>query len=93
MPMANQPLLAFFGQKAGMPVKEIRNLGLDGIGQKLPRTTAQNFSKRILKCTWLGEYLTILSWVTAYLPLMESGASNTPRYAASPHYAVTNFWP
>src|SRR5438874_6236872 len=22
MPMANQPLLAFFGQKAGMPVKE-----------------------------------------------------------------------
>ena len=55
MPMANQPLLAFFGQKARMPVKEIRNLGLDGIGQKLPRTTAQNFSKRILKCTWLGE--------------------------------------
>jgi hypothetical protein len=66
---------------------------LDGIGQKLPRTTAQNFSKRILKCTWLGEYLTILSWVTAYLPLMESGASNTPRYAASPQYAVTNCWP
>jgi len=60
MPMANQPLLAFFGQKAGMPVKEIRNLGLDGIGQKLPRTTAQNFSKRILKCTWLGEFNNII---------------------------------
>ena len=60
MPMANQPLLAFFGQKAGMPVKEIRNLGLDGIGQKLPRTTAQNFSKRILKCTWLGEFNDII---------------------------------
>jgi hypothetical protein len=55
MPMANQPLLAFLCQKAGMPAKEIRNLGLDGIGQKLPRTTAQNFTQWILKCTWLGE--------------------------------------
>jgi hypothetical protein len=42
-------------QKAGMPAEEIGNLGLDGIGRKFPRTTAQNFSQRILKCTWLGE--------------------------------------
>src|ERR1700730_11770278 len=33
---------------------------LDGIGQKLPRTKAQNFSKRILKCTWLGEFNNII---------------------------------
>jgi hypothetical protein len=38
-----------------MPVEEIGNLGLDGTRQKLPRTTAQNFSQRIFKCTWLGE--------------------------------------
>ena len=55
MPMANQPLLAFLCQKARMPAEEIGNLGLDGLRQKLPRTTAQNFSQRILKCTWLGE--------------------------------------
>ena len=60
MPMANQPLLAFLCQKAGMPVEIIGNLGLDGIGQKLPRTTAQNFSQRILKGTWLGEFNDII---------------------------------
>jgi hypothetical protein len=48
-------LLAFIGQKARMTINEIGNLGLDGLRQKLPRTTAQNFSQRILKCTWLGE--------------------------------------
>jgi hypothetical protein len=37
------------------PIAEIGNLGLDGLRQKLPRTTAQNFSQRILKCAWLGE--------------------------------------
>ena len=58
--MANQPLLTFLSQKAGMPVKEIGNLGLDGIGQKLPRPAAQNFSKWILKCTWLGEFNDII---------------------------------
>jgi hypothetical protein len=55
MPMANQPLLAFLCQKARMPAEEIENLGLDGLRQKLPRTTAQNFSQRILECAWLGE--------------------------------------
>ena len=60
MPVANQPLLAFLCQKAGMPLEEIGNLGLDGIGQKLPRPTAQNFSKRILKCSWLGEFNDII---------------------------------
>ena len=55
MPMANQPLLAFIGQKARMTINEIGNLGLDGLRQKLPRTTAQNFSQRILECAWLGE--------------------------------------
>jgi hypothetical protein len=55
MPVANQPLLAFLCQKARIPVEEIGNLGLDGLRQKLPRTTAQNFSQRILKCAWLGE--------------------------------------
>jgi hypothetical protein len=29
--VANQPLLAFLCQKAGMPVEKIGNLGLDGI--------------------------------------------------------------
>ena len=43
-----------------MPVEELGNLGLDGIGQKFPRTTAQNFSQRILKCTWLGEFNDII---------------------------------
>src|ERR1700730_14567153 len=55
MPVANQPLLAFLCQKVRMSVEEIGNLGLDGLRQKLPRTTAQNFRQRILKCTWLGE--------------------------------------
>src|SRR6202035_2658560 len=55
MPMANQPLLAFLCQKARMPAEEIGNLGLDGLRQKLPRTTAQNFSQRSLECAWLGE--------------------------------------
>src|SRR3977135_2206595 len=55
MPVANQPLLAFLCQKAGMSVEEIGNLGLDGLRQKVPRTKAQNCRQRILKCTWLGE--------------------------------------
>jgi hypothetical protein len=77
MPVANQPLLAYLCQRARIPVEEIGNLGLDGLRQKLPRATAQNFSQRILKCAWLGELNDIIL-VTAYLPLMESGGSNTP---------------
>lgn len=48
----------------------------DGLGQKLPRTTAQNLRQWILKCTWLVPFarafgsanLTPLSWVAAYCP-------------------------
>ena len=77
MPMANQPLLAFLCQKARMPAEEIGNLGLDGLRQKLPRTTAQNFSQRILECAWLGELNDIILG-HGVSPLMESGGTNTP---------------
>jgi len=50
MPVANQPLSAFLRQKAGMPVAGIGTLGRDGVCQKLPHTSAQNFRQRILKC-------------------------------------------
>jgi hypothetical protein len=44
-----------FVESYRMPAEEIGTLGLDGLRQKLPRTTAQNFSQRILECAWLGE--------------------------------------
>jgi transposase len=34
--------------------------GLNCLRQKLPPTTAQNFSQRVLKCTWLGELSDII---------------------------------
>jgi hypothetical protein len=77
MPMANQPLLAFLCQKARMSVEEIGNFGLDGLRQKLPRTTAKTSVSGSSNAPGSAN-LTILSWVTAYLPLMESGGSNTP---------------
>ena len=64
---------------------------LDGIGQKLPRTTAQNFSQRILKCTWLGELNDIIlghgvsSFKQYYSEPCHSEHDRNVRQTASPH--------
>jgi hypothetical protein len=91
--MANEPLLAFIGQKARMPAEEIGNLDLDGLRQKLPRTTAQNFSQRILECAWLGELNDIILGHGVSSFNGKWRLEHPPRYAASPHYPVTNFCP
>jgi hypothetical protein len=48
MPVANQPLLAFFGQTAGRSRKSETSASM--ASAKSFRAPAQNFSKRILKC-------------------------------------------
>jgi hypothetical protein len=58
-----------------LPRRSPGNLGLDGLGQKLPCTTAQYFNKRIRKCTWLGELNDIILGRGVYFPLSDALAA------------------
>jgi hypothetical protein len=91
MPMAHQPRPAISSQLVGVVAEKACNLGLHSLRQQRSRAIAQNFCQRIAESLWLGNLIT-LSWVMAYHSFGgEVEASNTPRYAASPRHAVTNF--
>jgi len=93
MPVTDQPLAAVLGQLVSMTGEQGCSLGLDCLGQQRSRAVAQHRGQRISKSSWLGELENVSFGHGVSLLRWRSGASNTPRYAALPPYAVTNFRP
>ena len=93
MPVTDQPPAAVLGQVVSMTGEQGCSLGLDCLGQQRSRAVAQHRGSGSVKVPGWESWKTLAS-VTAYHSFGgEVGASNTPRYAALPPYAVTNFRP
>jgi len=89
--VADDALVAVLSLQIGMLAEKVCDLGLDRLGQQRTRPSTQDFSELILDVSWLIS-LMMLSLDTAYRSFGgEVEASSTPRYAAFPIPAVTNF--
>jgi hypothetical protein len=91
MAVAHQPSAAIFGVLAGVAVEEPGDLRFDGLGEQSAGAAAKHLGQRIGKRAWLGQLENAIVGHGVSLLRWRSGGSNTPRYAALPLHAVTNF--
>jgi hypothetical protein len=75
MAVPHKALKAVFGREMGMGRQTFGKLGFDGLGQKLTRTVAQDFSERIGELSRLAQGdnlivlhgVSILIWICGWL--------------------------
>ena len=92
MTMADDALAAVCGLQVGMLAENVRDLGLDCLGQQGTRSMTQDFGELVVDDSWLNQLDNVIfGHGISLLPWRSGGVKHPPRYAAFPIPAVTDF--